>query len=116
MEGMNDSSGSSPRARSTAAQRREWVQRWVHSGLSQRAFALRHRLRLSTLQRWTSQDPARASAPPVVNASPGFAQLQLPALSSGPRWVAEVLRPDGTRLCLAHDVTPVLVRQLLRAC
>jgi transcriptional regulator with XRE-family HTH domain len=114
MAGMNGSSVSSRRSRSTAAQRIEWAQRFFQSGLSQREFALRQGLRLSTLQRWL-QRSARTS-PPAPATAPSFAELKLPPLAaSAPRWGAELHRPDGTSLRLAHDVSAALVRQLLRA-
>jgi hypothetical protein len=115
MEGMNGSSISSRRPRSTASQRARWAQRFFQSGLSAREFALQHRLGLSTLQRWVALSRAQAGAPALV-ADATFAEVKLPPVARAPGWAAEVLRPDGSTLRLAHDVAPALLRQLLRAC
>lgn len=106
---MNGSSVSARRRpRSSAAERAQWAQRYFQSGLTQREFALQHGLRLSTLQRWVVQQAGCTS-------TPAFAELKLPALPGAGSWAAEVVRADGATLRLAHDVTPALLRQLLRA-
>lgn len=108
-EAMNDASVRSRRPRSSASERAQWAQRFLQSGLSQREFALQQGLRLCTLQRWVAQHPAPA---------PSFAEVKLPALAGPARgdWAAELVRPDGSTLRLAHAVSAGLVRQLLRAC
>ena len=52
---------------------------------------------------------ATASPPPLR-------EVPLSALLAGPRWVAELSRPDGTTLRLAADASPVLLEYLLRPC
>lgn len=107
MAGMKNSSVSSRRARSNPAERAQWVQRFCHSGLSQREFVTRHGLRLATLQRWLKLNPP--ATPP-----PAFAELKLPALP--PRGAAEVVRADGTVLRLAHDAPAAWRQHLLPTC
>ena len=48
---------------------------------------------------------------PEADPATGFAEIKLPEVS--PRWVAEVIRQDGTVLRLAHDVSAHLLVQLL---
>ena len=90
------------------------MQRYLQSGLSQREFALPHGLALWTLRRWGARHSAQSSAVIEV-AAPTFAEVKLPAVAPAWRWGAELLRPDGATLRLAHDVSRTLVRQLLRA-
>jgi hypothetical protein len=124
---MNDFSR---RPRSTAAERAVWAQRFFQSGLLLREFAAQHGLKLSTLQRWVASSPGAAPGTPgcqknkIISSSlaPVFAQVEWPlaAGSSGSAsssaWAAELFRADGSILRLAHDVSPALLKQLLRAC
>jgi transposase-like protein len=96
------------RLRSNAAERAHWTRQYRQSGLTQREFARQHGLRLSTLQRWVAQQAHLTTTPP-------FTELKMPAVSRAAPWAAEVVREDGATLRLAHDVTPALLRQLLRA-
>ena len=94
---------------------RQRTQRFLQSGLSTREFALEHELGLSTLQRWVRQHGARPSrwTPAPVAA---FTELKLPSLAVAPRWVAELVRPNGRTLRLAPEAPAGLVGQLLRVC
>ncbi len=112
MVGMKRSSVVPRRPRSTAAQRAQWVRRFLRSNLSPSEFALQRGLRLCTLQRWIRQSSGPA-APPVI--TPAFAELKLPDPLPPARWAAELARPDGLTLRLAHDVGASLIRQLVRA-
>jgi transposase-like protein len=104
---MRISSIGKARWRSSAAQRAQWVERFKQSGLTQRAFAQRHRLGLSTLVRWLAQ--ARAGSTKSV-----FAEVKLPG---GPHvWAAEMVQSDGRVLRLAHDAPIPLIQHLLRPC
>jgi transposase-like protein len=47
------------RAKTKAAERNHWAQRYYESGLTQREFGAQHGLQLSTLQRWVAQNPQR---------------------------------------------------------
>ena len=92
---------------SSPAERAQWTHRFYQSGLSRPEFAARHRLRLSTLQRWLRQNSVPSSAP-------SFAEIKLPQVTS--RWALEVIRSDGTVVRVAHDASPALVQNLLGAC
>ena len=122
----------SRRPRSTAAERALWKQRFVQSGLLPRQFAAQHGLRLSTLQRWVASlhgvSPATPGGhtisfqPNSPHAAPGFTEITRPvpgglsASSSSSPWAAELVRPDGSTLRLARDVSGPLLKQLLRSC
>jgi len=104
-----------------------WRKRFFQSGLLLREFAAQHGLKLSTLQRWVASPPGISPATPggdnirSHSAAPLFAEVTLPvglspASSSSRPWAAELFRPDGSMLRLAHDVSPALLKQLLRAC
>lgn len=97
------------RARSTVAERAAWAQRYQRSGLTVRAFAAQHRRGLSTLQRWLAQ--AR-SAPRATALQ--WQELKLPMVSGASGWAAELVRPDGLTLRLAHDAPPAWVVALWR--
>jgi transposase-like protein len=94
------------RPRSTAAERAQWVQRYLQSGLAPREFAAQHGLKYSTLQRWVANAPAVA---------PAFTEVKLPPLLAA-GWTAEVVRPSGTTLRLTNAVSSALLEQVLRAC
>jgi hypothetical protein len=122
----------SRRPRSTAAERALWKQRFLQSGLLLREFADQHGLKLSTLQRWVGSSPGVSPATPGGNqinsrpAAPVFAEVTwpLPACLSAsssapwlaPAWAAELVRPDGSTLRLAREVSASLLKRLLRAC
>ena len=111
---MNDSFSSlRRRPHSTPEQRAQWIRRYERSGLSQREFAERHRLGLSTLRKWIAQDRIRAS--PGRNGKPVWQELKLGAVPGAMRWAAEVVRPDGYVVRVAHDVPGGLLEELLRA-
>ena len=95
------------RPRWDAQERHRWAQRFYESGLTQREFAARHRIGLSTLGRWIKQSAAAGTAP-------AFAEIKLPEVSQ--RWAAELVHTDGRIVRLAHDVPPALLEQLLGPC
>jgi transposase-like protein len=101
------------RSRSTPEQRAQWVRQYSRSGLSQREFANRHQLGLSTLRKWIAQKPAGASSD--SEDSPDWKELKLP-VGLGPRhWAAELVRPDGWSVRVAPETPPAWVGELLRA-
>ena len=122
----------SRRARSTAAERALWKQRLLQSGLLLREFAAQQGLKLSTVQRWVASSPGvspetrRCGKISSRSAVPLFAEVTLPLPAStslnssspslSPAWVAELVRPDGSTLRLARDVSAPLLKLLLRAC
>jgi hypothetical protein len=111
---MNDAFCSSKqrRPRSTPDQRAHWVRQYEHSGLSQAEFATRHRLGLSTLRKWITQDRAQALA--HAKAKPVWQELKLDGLPRTPCWAAEVVRPDGWVVRVSHDAPASLVAELLQ--
>ena len=111
---------SNRRAKSTAVERRRWAAKYFRSRLSQREFALKQGLRLSTLQRWVAQN-RRTMEVGGLESLPGpgaavFAEVKLPPSAMPSRWMAEVIRADGSVLRLANDIAPALLDQLLGPC
>ncbi len=105
--GVKHRSVSLRRSHSSPEERQQWVERFYNSNLSQREFAVRHGIGLSTLQRWVSQSSG-------AHTVPAFAEVKLP--QGSPRWAAELVHSDGTVLRLAHDVPTALLEQLLLTC
>lgn len=101
------------RPHSTAAQRTRWVRRYERSGLSQREFAERHNLRLFTLRKWIAQNAVQARLGTKGRAV--WQELKLEGLPVATRWAAEVVRPDGLVVRVAHDTPVALLEELLRA-
>ena len=101
------------RPRSTPEQRAQWVSRYQRSGLSQREFAERHELGLYSLRKWIVQNGVEASS--ASAARPVWQEQKLPASLGAMRWAAEVVRPDGLTVRLAHDAPAALLAELLRA-
>jgi len=95
------------RRRYTAKERSQWVQRYLQSGLTQRAFAANHNLGTANLQRWVAR---------VRTQGPSFAEVRLPGIPTTIGWTAEVVRPSGTSLRCTNAIAPGLLEQLLRAC
>ena len=111
---MKDSySLQSPRRRSTPEQRANVVRRYERLGLSQREFAERHHLGLSTLRKWIAQ--AAGPALSGRNGKPVWQELKLDGLAGATRWAAEVVRPDGLVVRVARDTPVALLEELLRA-
>ena len=101
------------RPHSTAEERVALVRQYAHSGLSQREFAERHRLGLSTLRKWIAQHPVLAMSGAE---DPGrWQELKLP-MGLGPiRWAAELVRPDGWIVRVAPEASPAWVAEVLRS-
>ena len=117
MEGMSQTCRPLGCRYTTAAERRQWAQRFSQSGLTQKAFVQQHGLKLSTLQLWLAQ--SRSSAAQVQRSSPSqteplFREVKWAGTRAG--WAAEVVGPKGTVLRLAHDVPGGLLQELLRLC
>jgi predicted alpha/beta hydrolase family esterase len=106
------------RKRMSRPQREQWVAQFLQSNLSQREFAQAHGLGLSSLQRWAAQSRGKAGAGELTvsspQADPVFVEIKGPPAS--PRWAAEVVRPNGSILRLAHDVPAVMLQSLLAVC
>jgi hypothetical protein len=99
-------------------QREQWVAQFLQSNLSQREFAQAHGLGLSSLQRWAAQSRGKAGAGELTvsspKADPVFVEIKGPPAS--PRWAAEVVRPNGSILRLAHDAPDTWLQSLLAVC
>lgn len=101
------------RRQSTPEERVEWVRRYEGSGLSQREFADRHGLGLATLRKWITQ-----AGNPVESAGKNrvlWQELKVEGVPGATRWAAEVVRPDGLVVRVAHDTPSGLLEELLRA-
>ena len=97
----------SRRPRSNPAERAQWVERFVQSGLTVREFAVRHGFKFSTLQRWIYQNPQPAIAP-------AFTEVKMSPPKS--RWAVEMVRADGSIVRLAHDAPMAWLQQLAQSC
>jgi hypothetical protein len=94
-------------------QRRRIAERCERSGLSQSEFARRHRISLSSLQRWLSE--AR-NAPKKVPASV-FREVTvspLPASAPSPGWAVEIVGPDGMTVRCRDGLSIEDLARLLR--
>ena len=101
------------RPHSTPEQRAKWVRRYERSGMSQREFAERHNLGLFTLRKWIAQNAVQTSG--GTDAREVWQELKLEGLPGATRWAAEVVRPDGLVVRVAHDTPVALLEELLRA-
>jgi hypothetical protein len=89
------------RRRFTPDQIRGYVGAFERSGLSIAAFARQHDLVYSVLLRWLQrrgQVTKRRGRPPKLR------EVALDSLLGAGRWAAEVVRPDGLTVRVAHDV------------
>jgi len=95
---METSKSGSGRRRWTSKQRQKWLARFHESKLTQRDFANRHGLGLSTLVKWLRLE--RDAVPTKVK----FQEVRLPNPAS--RWPVEVVSPQGwiVRLQNGSDV------------
>jgi transposase-like protein len=86
--------------RTNRAQQAQWVQRYLSSGLSRKAFAQEHGVKVSTLDRWLARvgDCVSPSPKPVVFKE--VVPLATAAPSDSPTWSLEILTPSGLVLRL----------------
>jgi len=99
-----------PRRRFTADQIRSYVVAFGRSGLNAAAFARQHDLVYSVLLRWLQrrgQVPKRRGRPSKLR------EVALGSLLGAGRWAAEVVRPDGLTVRVAHDAPAGWVDLLL---
>ena len=109
---MNQIIAGTRRPRATSTERARWVRRYDRSGLTQREFAVRHQLGLSTLQKWVAHCRTQADSGSV--AQPLWQEFKLPAAPGAARWAVELVRPDGLILRVADDAPVELIAGLLR--
>lgn len=103
-----------PRRYSTLAERRDVVEQFRKSGLTQADFAAEHRLTLSTLTRWlrNNRGPHAEDQPNRNGAGLQFHSLAFPTAAA---WTAEVQLPNGATVRLHGNTTPELAAAILRA-
>jgi transposase-like protein len=102
------------RRRFAPAERAGLLAGYHRSGLSQRDFVAQHGLSLATLTKWLRQERDGVNA---ASRSPlPFAEVPLAQVVGTARWAAEVVRPEGGTVRVAHDAPLALVAQLLGAC
>jgi transposase-like protein len=95
------------RRRFTAQQRQRLLARYHKGQLTQRGFAAREGIGMSTLVKWLREE--RAKAPPQVS----FQEVALPGMKSP--WVLEVVNPQGWTMRSAQRIDAESLAQLLRA-
>src|ERR1039457_3101006 len=95
------------RRRRTPQQRQRLVTRFHRSRLTQRDFAARHSIGLSTLNKWLRLE--RDVGPAKVS----FQEVRLP--NPTPRWPIEVVSPQGWIVRLQNSSELQTLPQLLRA-
>jgi transposase-like protein len=78
-----------------------YVSAFERSGLTVAAFARQHDLVYSVLLRWLQR---RGRAPKRRGRPPKLREVALGSLLGTGRWAAEVVRPDGLTVRVAHDV------------
>ena len=100
------------RVRFSAAEHARLLGEYHRSGLTQREFVSRHGLSLATLTLWLR----RERQPMKETGNISFAEMGMPALSTGPRWALEIVRPGGVTVRVAHEAPSAWVEQLLGAC
>ena len=107
MADMDSSKTGSGRRRLTSKQRQRLVTRFHQSQLTQRDFAARHGIGLSTLNKWLRLE--RDAVPAKVK----FHEVRLP--TPIPRWPIEVVSPQGWTVRLHNSSEIQTLPQLLRA-
>jgi hypothetical protein len=98
--------------RATPTERRQWLERFQRSGLTQAAFASGHGLKLSTLRYWLYQ-----ATPTPLRQAPGPRLQEIHVASrwpDAPEWEAEIGWPDGCRLRLRAALARELAGALLQ--
>jgi transposase-like protein len=101
----------------TVAQKTEWVEKYLESGLGLREFSSQHGLGYRSLYRWLRKQrggskPQSKQAPEAID----FAEVKLPGSAPRSAWAVELTLPNGTVLRMSKDTPPTLVDQLLRLC
>ncbi len=87
-------------AKTTPAQRQDWIQQWRASGLSAQLFAQQHGLRMGTFYRWLAQANRSVSAPTKSVLFKELAPPPVPAGAPDACWAMEILTPAGLLLRL----------------
>jgi transposase-like protein len=104
---MYSSKSGSGRRRWTSKQRQRLLVRFHQSQLTQRDFAGRHRVGLSTLSKWLRVE-SNAEPPPVK-----FQEVMLP--NTPQRYVVEVVSPHAWTVRLQNNSEILTLTQVLQA-
>jgi transposase-like protein len=104
---MYSSKSASGRRRWTGKQRQRLLARFHESQLTQRDFASRHGVGLSTLSKWL-RDESETTSPPLK-----FQEVILP--DTAVRYVVEVVSPQGWTVRLQNTSEIETLAQLLQA-
>jgi transposase-like protein len=104
---MNSSKSRSGRRRRTSKQQQQLLARFHQSQLTQRDFATRHGVGLSTLSKWLRVESESASLPVK------FQEVTLPKMP--PRYQVEVVSPQGWTVRLQNSSEIETLAQLLQA-
>jgi len=104
---MYSSKSGSGRRRWTAKQRQRFLARFHQSQLTQRDFASRHGVGLSTLNKWLRVEN-EAAAPPMK-----FQELTLPNMPM--RYAVELVSPQGWTVRFQNSSEIETLAQLIRA-
>ena len=106
-----------PRRRFTAEQIQKHLRAFDRNGVCAAVFARQHDLVYSVLLRWLQR---RRQCPGVWPGTKGGPQgrvklqeLPLGSLMGAGRWAAEIVRPDGVTVRVAHDVPTAWLNGLL---
>lgn len=99
-----------PRRRFSPAQIHDYLSAFERGSLTAAAFAREHDLVYSVLLRWLQRRgriPQRRGRPPKLR------EVALGSLLGAGRWAAEVVRPDGLTVRVAHDAPAAWLDLLL---
>jgi hypothetical protein len=105
------------RRRYTAEQIQRYLRAFDRSGDCAAVFARQHDLVYSVLLRWLQRRRQAPGVWPRAKSGPRrrvkLHELPLGSLLGAGRWAAEIVRPDGVTVRLAHDVPAAWLNDLL---
>ena len=111
------SSARRPRRRFTAKQIQKYLRAFDRSGVCAAVFARQHDLVYSVLLRWLQRRRQAPGVWPRAKSGPRrrvkLHELPLGSLLGAGRWAAEIVRPDGVTVRVAHDVPAAWLNGLL---
>jgi hypothetical protein len=106
-----------PRRRFSAKQIQKYLRAFDRSGACAAAFARQHDLVYSVLLRWLLRRRQAPGVWPRAKSGPRrrvkLHELPLGSLLGAGRWAAEIVRPDGVTVRVAHDVPAAWLDSLL---
>ena len=111
------SSGRRPRRRFTTGQIQKHLRAFDRSGVCAAVFARQHDLVYSVWLRWLQRRRQAPGGWPRAKSGPRrrlkLHELPLGSLLGAGRWAAEIVRPDGVTVRVAHDVPAAWLNGLL---